>query len=95
MHPYMYMGRFVPKEGQNREKVTFYFVDTQELQPQPFKKRYYWYISRVRVVRAPSNSDVDFLLSQVSHLERKRRILWREKQGKSEKKIRKSPKMQA
>ena len=67
MHPYMYMGRFVPKEGQNREKVTFYFVDTQELQPQPFKKRYYWYISRVRVVRAPSNSDVDFLLSQVSH----------------------------
>ena len=38
MHPYMYMGRFVPKEGQNREKVTFYFVDTQELQPQPFKK---------------------------------------------------------
>ena len=38
MHPYMYMGRFVPKEGKNREKVTFYFVDTQELQPQPFKK---------------------------------------------------------
>ena len=31
----------------------------------------------------------------MSHLERKRRILWREKQGKSEKKMRKSPKMKA
>ena len=27
----MYMGRFVPKEGKNREKVTFYFVDAQKL----------------------------------------------------------------
>ena len=37
MHPYMYMGRNVPKEGKNREKVTFYFVDTQKLIYQPYK----------------------------------------------------------
>ena len=37
MHPYMYMGRNVPKEGKNREKVTFYFVDTQKLICQPYK----------------------------------------------------------
>ena len=52
MHPYMYMGRFVPKEGQNREKVTFYFVDTQELQPQPFKKILLVYLPRTRSARA-------------------------------------------
>ena len=53
MHPYMYMGRFVPKEGQNREKVTFYFVDTQELQPQPFKKKILLvYLPRTRSARA-------------------------------------------
>ena len=33
----MYMGRFVPQEGKNREKVTFYFVDAQKLTYQPCK----------------------------------------------------------
>ena len=37
MHPYMYMGRNVPKEGKNREKVTFYFVDTKKLIYQTYK----------------------------------------------------------
>ena len=43
--------------------------------------------SRVYAQRAPSNSDVDFLLSQVSHLEgkweRKTRILWKNEGAKS------------
>ena len=81
----MYMGRYAPKEGKNREKVTFYFVDVQKLILQLCKTSVLDF-SCARVARAPSNSDVGFLLSQVSHLERKRRILWREKQGKSEKK---------
>ena len=33
----MYMGRNFPKEGKNREKVTFHFVDTQKLIYQPCK----------------------------------------------------------
>ena len=34
----MYMGRFVPQEGKNREKVTFYFTDIiQKLTYQPCK----------------------------------------------------------
>ena len=65
----MYMGRFVPKEGKNREKVTFYFVDIQKLQPQPFKKNIIGISPAYAYVRAPSNSDVDFLLSQVSQVE--------------------------
>ena len=68
MHPYMYMGRFVPKEGQNREKVTFYFVDAQKLILR-LRKISVLDISCMRVARAPSNSDVDFLLSQVSQVE--------------------------
>ena len=64
----MYMGRFVPQEGKNREKVTFHFADTQKLIHQPCKTIYLIF-SCVRVARAPSNSDVDFLLSQVSQVE--------------------------
>ena len=64
----MYMGRFIPKEGKNREKVTFHFVDTQKLIYQPCKTIYLIF-SCVRVARAPYNSDVDFLLSQVSQVE--------------------------
>ena len=70
MHPYMYMGRYVPKEGQNREKVTFYFVDVQKLILQLFKMNTFRSSRAYAYVRAPSNSDVDFLLSQVSHLEK-------------------------
>jgi len=33
----MYMGRFVPQEGKNREKVTFYFADIQKLTYQSYK----------------------------------------------------------
>ena len=91
----MYMGRFVPQEGKNREKVTFYFVDTQKLSLKSCKNECIEASPAYAYVRAPSNSDIDFLLSQVSHLERKRRILWKEKQGKSEKKQRRSPTMQA
>ena len=65
----MYMGRFVPQEGKNREKVTFYFVDVQKLILQLCKTSVLDF-SCARVARAPSNSDVGFLLSQVSHLEK-------------------------
>ena len=65
----MYMGRFIPKEGKNREKVTFYFVDVQKLILQLCKTSVLDF-SCARVARAPSNSDVGFLLSQVSHLEK-------------------------
>ena len=65
----MYMGRFVPQEGKNREKVTFYFVDVQKLILQLCKTSVLDF-SCARVARAPSNSDVVFLLSQVSHLEK-------------------------
>ena len=68
MHPYMYMGRFVPKEGKNREKVTFYFVNAQKL-ILGLRKISMLDFSCMRVARAPSNSDVDFLLSQVSQVE--------------------------
>ena len=68
MHPYMYMGRFVPQEGKNREKVTFYFVDAQKLILR-LRKISVLDFSCMRVARAPSNSDVDFLLSQVSQVE--------------------------
>ena len=82
----MYMGRFVPKEGKNREKVTFYFVDTQKLILR-LRKISVLDFSCMRVARAPSNSDVDFLLSQVSHLEgkweRKTIIFWKKEGAKS------------
>ena len=29
--PYIYMGRYCPKEGKNSEKLTFYFVSTSNL----------------------------------------------------------------
>ena len=52
MRPYMYMGRFVPKEGKNREKVTFYFVDAQKLIYQPCKIVLFSLLVRTRSARA-------------------------------------------
>ena len=48
----MYMGRFVPQEGKNREKVTFYFVDTQKLTYQHYKTIALHLLVRTRNARA-------------------------------------------
>ena len=69
MHPYMYMGRNVPKEGKNREKVTFYFVDTQKLICQPYKVTQSSLLVRTRMCARFPTAMLIFLLSQVSQVE--------------------------
>ncbi len=38
--PYMYVGRYCPKEGKNNEKLTYYFVDVWKLICKPCKLSY-------------------------------------------------------
>ena len=64
----MYMGRYAPKERKNREKVTFYFSIHRNCNLNLSKKNI-GISPAYAYVRAPSNSDVDFLLSQVSQVE--------------------------
>jgi len=91
MHPYMYMGRFVPKEGQNREKVTFYFVGVLYLTHQHYKTISFNLLVRTRMyARLPTA-----MLIFCCHKCHSWSIFGEGKQGKSEKKTRKSPKMQA
>ena len=66
--PYLYMGRYAPKEGKIKEKVTKYFSELLFCVVQLAKWWFFVFpcLTYARM-RAPSNSDVDFLLSQVSH----------------------------
>ena len=66
--PYLYMGRYAPKEGKIKEKVTKYFSETLFCVVQLAKWCFFvfFFLTYARAC-APSNSDVDFLLSQVSH----------------------------
>ena len=66
--PYLYMGRYAPKEGKIKEKVTKYFSEPSFCVVKLAKRRFFVFpcLTYARAC-APSNSDVDFLLSQVSH----------------------------
>ena len=77
--PYLYMGRYAPKEGKIKEKVTKYFSETLFCVVQLAKWCFFvfFFLTYARAC-APSNSDVDFLLSQVSH----KGEIWREKPSK-------------
>ena len=87
----MYVGRYAPKEGKNREKVTFHFVDIRKLTYQPCKTTSFDPLVRTRMyVRLPTA-----MLIFCCHKCHSWSIFGEGKQGKSEKKIRKSPKMQA
>ncbi len=66
--PYWYMGRYAPKEGKIKEKVTKYFSEPLFCVVKLTKWRFFVFFCLTYArMRAPSNSDVDFLLSQVSH----------------------------
>ncbi len=66
--PYLYMGRYSPKEGKIKEKVTKYFSETLFCVVQLAKFGFVSFLSLTYArTYAPSNSNVDFLLSQVSH----------------------------
>ena len=66
--PYLYMGRYAPKEGKIKEKVTKYFSEPLFCVVKLTKWRFFVFFCLTYArMRAPSNSDVDFLLSQVSH----------------------------
>ena len=66
--PYLYMGRYAHKEGKIKEKVTKYFSILLFCLVQMTKFGFVSFLSLTYArTRAPSNSDVDFLLSQVSH----------------------------
>ncbi len=66
--PYLYMGRYAPKEGKIKEKVTKYFSIPSFCVAQVTKFGFVSFLSLTYACTcAPSNSDVDFLLSQVSH----------------------------
>ena len=73
------MGRYVPKEGKIKEKVTKYFSILLLCLVQMTKcwLVVFFCFTYARTC-APSNSDVDFLLSQVSH----KGEIWREKPSK-------------
>ena len=64
--PYLYMGRYAHKEGKIKEKVTKYFSTPLFCLVQVTEC---WFVVFFCFTYActPSNSDVDFLLSQVSH----------------------------
>ena len=106
MRPYMYMGRYRPKEWKNRGKVTIFFRNSlfcySRLSKAPenntiikLSPKWRWkarreekaHPSRVYAHRAPSNSNVDFLLSQVSHSGgkwgRKTMFFWKNEGAKS------------
>ena len=77
--PYWYMGRYAPKEGEIKEKVTKYFSEPLFCVVKLTKWRFFVFFCLTYArTRAPSNSDVDFLLSQVSHKGK----IWREKPSK-------------
>ena len=86
----MYMGRFIPKEGKNREKETFYFVDTQELQSQSCKIISFNLLVRTCSARLPTA-----MLIFCCHKCHRWSILGKENKVNQRKKQRKSPKMQA
>ena len=83
------MGRYAPKEGKNHEKVTFYFVDTQKLIYQPCKTASFSLLVRTCSARLPTA-----MLIFCCHKCHRWSLFGERKQGKSEKKQRKSPKTQ-
>ena len=68
--PLLVYGRNSPQRGKKTQKSDILFFEAQNLLVQPCKMTAIGFFTRMRTC-APSNRDVDFLLSQVSHVGRK------------------------
>ncbi len=68
--PYMYMGRYCPKEGKNNEKLTYYFVDVRKLICQLRKMIVFALLARTRMCARLPTAMLFFAVTSVTRREK-------------------------
>ena len=71
LYPLYVYGMILPQRGKKQRKTDILFCRCVEIDRPTLQNNCVWSSRTCAYVRAPSNSDVVFLLSQVSHAEKK------------------------